>query len=101
MGHKVVVAVSTLNQWALDFEGNLERILASIGEAKERGARWVATGQRGRSIMKKSKLDRVTSMSTRVNPNISSNKLQLQLFSTKFSVLKLILQVAYKWVNNY
>ena len=41
MGHKVVVAVSTLNQWALDFEGNLERILASIGEAKEKGARCV------------------------------------------------------------
>ena len=99
MGHKVVVAVSTLNQWALDFEGNLERILASIGEAKERGARWVATGQKERSIMKKSKLDRVTSMSTQVNPNISSNK--LQSFSTKFSIPELILQVAYKWVNNY
>ena len=99
MGHKVVVAVSTLNQWALDFEGNLERILASIGEAKERGARWVATGQKEISIMKKSKLDRVTSMSTQVNPNISSNK--LQSFSTKFSIPELILQVAYKWVNNY
>lgn len=40
MGHKAIVAVSTLNQWALDFTGNLERILASIVEAKERGARW-------------------------------------------------------------
>ena len=40
MGHKAVVAVSTLNQWALDFTGNLERILASIVEAKERGARY-------------------------------------------------------------
>ena len=53
MGHKVVVAVSTLNQWALDFEGNLERILASIGEAKERGARWVA--REGVDIEKNSK----------------------------------------------
>ena len=40
MGHKAVVAVSTLNQWALDFTGNLERILASIVEAKEAGARY-------------------------------------------------------------
>ena len=40
MGHKAVVAVSTLNQWALDFTGNMERILASILEAKEKGARW-------------------------------------------------------------
>ncbi|KAK7687710.1 glutamine-dependent NAD(+) synthetase [Cerrena zonata] len=29
---------SSLNQWALDFEGNLERILGSIRIAKERGA---------------------------------------------------------------
>ena len=40
MGHKAVVAVSTLNQWALDFEGNLERILTSIRLAKEAGARY-------------------------------------------------------------
>jgi len=40
MGHKVVVAVTTLNQWALDFDGNLERILASITLAKEQGARY-------------------------------------------------------------
>lgn len=38
MGRKVTVAVSTLNQWALDFEGNLNRILQSIQEAKELGA---------------------------------------------------------------
>lgn len=38
MGRKVTVAVSTLNQWALDFEGNLERILQSIMEAKDLGA---------------------------------------------------------------
>lgn len=38
MGRKAVVAVCTLNQWALDFEGNLNRILESIQEAKEMGA---------------------------------------------------------------
>ncbi|XP_055709599.1 glutamine-dependent NAD(+) synthetase isoform X2 [Phlebotomus papatasi] len=38
MGRKVTVAVSTLNQWALDFQGNLSRILQSIVEAKEMGA---------------------------------------------------------------
>ena len=39
MGRKAVVAVSTLNQWALDFQGNMERILASVQAAKEAGAR--------------------------------------------------------------
>lgn len=38
MGRKVTVAVCTLNQWALDFQGNLTRILQSIQEAKEQGA---------------------------------------------------------------
>lgn len=38
MGRKVCLAVSTLNQWALDFEGNRERILESILEAKDAGA---------------------------------------------------------------
>lgn len=38
MGRKVTVAVSTLNQWALDFEGNLSRIMQSIMEAKDMGA---------------------------------------------------------------
>lgn len=38
MGRKVTVAVTTLNQWALDFEGNMNRILQSIVEAKELGA---------------------------------------------------------------
>ncbi|KAH9641931.1 hypothetical protein HF086_011681 [Spodoptera exigua] len=38
MGRKVTVAVTTLNQWALDFEGNMNRILQSIQEAKEMGA---------------------------------------------------------------
>lgn len=38
MGRKVTVAVATLNQWALDFEGNLERIEESIREARDLGA---------------------------------------------------------------
>ena len=38
MGRKVKVAVCTLNQWALDFQGNLERILASVQAAKDAGA---------------------------------------------------------------
>ncbi|KAJ7583253.1 carbon-nitrogen hydrolase [Mycena floridula] len=37
MGHLITLATS-LNQWALDFEGNLERIMASITIAKSRGA---------------------------------------------------------------
>ena len=32
------VATCSLNQWALDFDGNRERILASIAEARRRGA---------------------------------------------------------------
>jgi len=35
MGHLITVATCSLNQWALDFEGNLERILESIRIAKE------------------------------------------------------------------
>ncbi|XP_018336301.1 probable glutamine-dependent NAD(+) synthetase [Agrilus planipennis] len=38
MGRKATVAAATLNQWALDFDGNRERILESILEAKEAGA---------------------------------------------------------------
>lgn len=34
------IAVSTLNQWALDFEGNGKRTLDSIYEAKAQGARY-------------------------------------------------------------
>ncbi|CAE6350078.1 unnamed protein product [Rhizoctonia solani] len=37
MGHLFTVATS-LNQWALDFQGNYERIMESIRIAKERGA---------------------------------------------------------------
>src|SRR4051812_12623664 len=38
MGHLITVATCLLNQWALDFDGNLQRILESIRIAKERGA---------------------------------------------------------------
>ncbi|CAG8523797.1 8594_t:CDS:10 [Acaulospora morrowiae] len=38
MGPKIIVATCSLNQWALDFEGNLERILESIRVAKQKGA---------------------------------------------------------------
>lgn len=38
MGRKVTLATSSLNQWALDFEGNLKRILQSITIAKAHGA---------------------------------------------------------------
>ncbi|KAG0007070.1 glutamine-dependent NAD(+) synthetase [Modicella reniformis] len=38
MGHLITVATCSLNQWALDFKGNLTRILESIRIAKKRGA---------------------------------------------------------------
>ncbi|KAL4233249.1 Glutamine-dependent NAD(+) synthetase [Mactra antiquata] len=38
MGRKVTIATCTLNQWSMDFEGNLSRILQSIQEAKSLGA---------------------------------------------------------------
>ncbi|KAL2010607.1 hypothetical protein VTN00DRAFT_6414 [Thermoascus crustaceus] len=38
MGHLVTLATCSLNQWALDFEGNAERIIESIRRAKEAGA---------------------------------------------------------------
>uniref|UniRef100_A0A8C0R2K1 Glutamine-dependent NAD(+) synthetase n=1 Tax=Canis lupus dingo TaxID=286419 RepID=A0A8C0R2K1_CANLU len=40
MGRKVTVAACALNQWALDFQGNLQRILKSIEIAKRKGARY-------------------------------------------------------------
>ncbi|SCU91513.1 LAME_0E12816g1_1 [Lachancea meyersii CBS 8951] len=39
MSHLITLATCNLNQWALDFEGNRDRILESIKIAKERGAR--------------------------------------------------------------
>ena len=39
MTRQVIITVCTLNQWALDFDGNLRRILASIKLAKKAGAK--------------------------------------------------------------
>ncbi|CAG5125956.1 unnamed protein product, partial [Candidula unifasciata] len=44
MGRKVIVAACSLNQWSMDFLGNMKRIIESIIEAKSRGARF-RTGQ--------------------------------------------------------
>ena len=35
-----VLATCNLDQWAMDFEGNLRRITRSIVEARRRGARY-------------------------------------------------------------
>jgi len=40
MGRKVTLATCALNQWAMDFDGNLQRILESIKIAREKGARY-------------------------------------------------------------
>lgn len=39
MSHLITLATCNLNQWALDFEGNRDRILESIRIAKDKGAR--------------------------------------------------------------
>lgn len=38
MGRTVTLAVCTLNQWAMDFDGNSSKILESVKLAKEAGA---------------------------------------------------------------
>lgn len=38
MGRTATIATCTLNQWSMDFEGNLSRILESIQKAKQLGA---------------------------------------------------------------
>ena len=38
MAPLVTLATCALNQWALDFEGNAERIIESVRIAKEKGA---------------------------------------------------------------
>jgi hypothetical protein len=41
MHHRLVtLATCNLDQWALDFQGNLQRIVESIAQAKARGARY-------------------------------------------------------------
>lgn len=39
MGKYITIATCNLNQWALDFEGNRDRIIESIKEAKRQGAK--------------------------------------------------------------
>ncbi|SCU84875.1 LAMI_0C09252g1_1 [Lachancea mirantina] len=39
MSHLITLATCNLNQWALDFEGNRDRILESIRISKEKGAK--------------------------------------------------------------
>jgi NAD+ synthase (glutamine-hydrolysing) len=40
LSNKVKIGTCNLNQWALDFDGNLERIMRSIRESKEQGCRF-------------------------------------------------------------
>ncbi|XP_059153927.1 glutamine-dependent NAD(+) synthetase-like [Physella acuta] len=42
MGRKVIVAACSLNQWSMDFLGNMKKIIESIHEAKAQGARFRA-----------------------------------------------------------
>lgn len=47
-----VLATCNLDQWAMDFEGNLRRIAASIAEARRRGARYrVRLGSSGAAAL--------------------------------------------------
>lgn len=39
MGRLVTVSTCSLNQWALDFDGNMTRIIKSIHQAKAAGAK--------------------------------------------------------------
>jgi len=39
-GRLAILATCNLNQWAMDFEGNLERIIKSIKAAKQKGAKY-------------------------------------------------------------
>ena len=41
MAHRLAtLATCNLNQWAMDFDGNLKRIVQSIQEAKAKGAKY-------------------------------------------------------------
>ena len=40
MGRKVILSTCSLNQWALDFNGNYKRILQSIKEAKSKNSKY-------------------------------------------------------------
>jgi hypothetical protein len=39
-GRLAILATCNLNQWAMDFEGNLDRIIESIKAAKQKGAKY-------------------------------------------------------------
>ncbi|XP_064090093.1 glutamine-dependent NAD(+) synthetase-like [Macrobrachium nipponense] len=41
MGRVAVLATCSLNQWALDYQGNVERIIESVRKAKNSGARYL------------------------------------------------------------
>ena len=45
MSSKAKLAIATLNQWVLDFEGNYNRIVQSILIAKKGGARYRLGGE--------------------------------------------------------
>lgn len=41
MGRRLAtLATCNLNQWAMDFDGNLKRVVQSIEEAREKGAKY-------------------------------------------------------------
>ena len=42
-GHLAIVATSQLNQWALDYSGNLSRIRVAVRRARAQGARLILT----------------------------------------------------------
>lgn len=44
------LATCSLNQWAMDFEGNLKRILDSIKAAKEAGATYRVSSRQQQSL---------------------------------------------------
>lgn len=46
-GRVACLATCNLGQWAMDFEGNLARITASLEEAKRRGATYRVSGREG------------------------------------------------------
>ena len=40
MVRRITIATCTLNQWAMDFDGNVRRILESIKQARLQGANY-------------------------------------------------------------
>lgn len=40
MVRRITLATCTLNQWAMDFDGNVRRILESIKQARLKGANY-------------------------------------------------------------